>query len=272
MHCITLRPNENYSFMGKKHFLTFATNFKNENPYLKEWIDYHVKVGVDHFYLYDQDGSEESKEILKPYEESGVVTRHPWTHLDGTKYDGATKWYQRNKNHMGFAHAAKTYRNEFQWLMKIDVDEFLYPLEDKLSLLDWLKTVDVKKIKGVKVPRINFGNNGHDTAPKDPILKAYTKREEDYSDHKDLGNGDFLSSNRFAYSAHWWHYKWYKGGSMLKEHSDIGWRINHYYTKSLEEYMGRQNVSGGRPEGRAGFDEKNSGCNEIVDEGMLKFL
>ena len=105
--------------MAKKHFLTFATNFKNENPYLKDWIEYHVKVGVDHFYLYDQDGSEEAKEILRPYEENGIVTRHPWTHLDGTKYDGATKWWQRNKNHMGFAHAAKTYRKEFQWLMKI---------------------------------------------------------------------------------------------------------------------------------------------------------
>ena len=258
--------------MAKKHFLTFATNFKNENPYLKTWIDYHLKVGVDHFYLYDQDGSEEAKNILKPYEEKGQVTRHPWTHLDGTKYDGATKWYQRNKNHMGFAHAAKNYRNEFQWLMKIDVDEFLYPLEDKMSLIDWLKTVDVKKIKGVKVPRINFGNNNHDTTPTEPILKAYTKRENDYSDHKDLGNGDFLSSNRFAYSAHWWHYKYFKSGSILKEHDEIGWRINHYYTKSLEEYMGRQNVSGGRPEGRVGFDEKNSGCNEILDEGMLKFL
>ncbi|MFK7952130.1 MAG: glycosyltransferase family 92 protein [Ekhidna sp.] len=258
--------------MAKKHFLTFATNFKNENPYLKDWIDYHLKVGVDHFYLYDQDGSEEAKEILKPYEDKGVVTRHPWTHMDGTKYDGATKWWQRNKNHMGFAHAANTYRKDFQWLMKIDVDEFLFPLDGKIHLHDWLKTVDEKKIKGVKLPRINFGNNGFDTKPEGSVMEAYTKREANYSDHKDLGNGDFLSSNRFAYSAHWWHYKPYKFGSMLTDHEEIGWRINHYYTKSLEEYLSRQNVSGGRPVGREGFDEKNNGCNEIEDKSILKLL
>lgn len=258
--------------MSKKHFLTFATNFKNENPYLKEWIDYHVKVGVDHFYLYDQDGSEEAKEILKPYEEKGIVTRHPWTHLDGTKYDGATKWWQRNKNHMGFSHAAKTYRKEFQWLMKIDVDEFLFPLDGSDSLLTWLKTVDVKKIKGIKVPRINFGNNGYETKPEKSVLEAYTKREENYSDHKDLGNGDFLSRNRFAYSAHWWHYKWYKTGEMLTDANEIGWRINHYYTKSLEEYLDRQNVSGGRPVGREGFDEKNRKCNKVEDKSMIELL
>ncbi|MEP3389064.1 MAG: hypothetical protein ABJO02_12800, partial [Reichenbachiella sp.] len=56
------------------------------------------------------------------------------------------------------------------------------------------------------------------------------------------------------------------------EEDNIGWRINHYYTKSLEEYMSRQNVSGGRPVGRSGFDEKNAGCNEIVDESMLDLL
>lgn len=256
----------------KKHFLTFATNFKNEDAYLKEWLDYHLGVGVDHFYLYDQDGGEGARKILKPYEQKGQVTRHLWTQWDGSKYDGPTRFYQRNKNHMGFAHAAKNYRQEFQWVMKIDVDEFLFPLNDKLSLVDWLKTVNSKKIKGVKVPRINFGNNGYEKTPALPVLEAYTKREEACSDHKDLANGDFLNDNLFCYSAHWWHYHWYKFGNMLRDHEDIGWRINHYYTKSLEEYMNRQNVSRGRPVGTEGFYQKNDGCNEVEDLSMVKLL
>ena len=252
--------------------MTFATNFKNENPYLKDWLDYHLKVGVSQFYLYDQDGGEEAREILAPYEEKGIVKRHLWTRWDGTKYDGATKWYQRNKNHMGFAHAAETYRQEFQWLMKIDVDEFLFPLDGASSLLDWLKKVDLRKVKGVKVPRINFGNNGHEIMPKSSVLEAYTKREAEYSDHKDLGNADFLSSNRYAYSAHWWHYKWYKFGKRLKDTDEIGWRVNHYFIKSLEEYLSRQNVSRARPVGQAGFEEKNRGCNAVEDSSMLDLL
>ncbi|MBV6642945.1 MAG: glycosyltransferase family 92 protein [Cyclobacteriaceae bacterium] len=257
--------------MKKKYFLTFATNFKSENPYLKEWLDYHILVGVDHFYLYDQDGGNEAKEILRPYEEKGFVTRHPWTQYDGTKYDRPTKFYQRNKNHLAFTHCAATYRKDFQWVMKIDVDEFLYPLNDQTSLLNWINSVDVKKIKGCKIPRINFGSNGLEQTPKQGVLKSYTKRERSYSDHKDLANGDFLSDNRFAYSAHWWNYKVFKTGRFLSDTEDIGWRINHYYIKSREEYLSRQNVSKGRPKTLEGFNLKDANCNEVTDLGMLKF-
>ncbi|XOV93984.1 MAG: glycosyltransferase family 92 protein [Bacteroidota bacterium] len=256
----------------KKYFLALATNFKNENDYLKEWLDYHLNVGVDHFYLYNQDGSKLTDDILEPYIEAGKVTSHLWTQWDGTRYDGPTKFYQRNKNHMGFAHAAANYRSQVQWLMKIDVDEFLFPLKEESSLKAWLAGVDKSKFKGIRIPRINFGNNGHETKPKEPVLESYTKREESYSDHKDLANGDFLSNNRFCYSAHWWHYKLFKSGKILKDHHDIGWRINHYYIKSLEEYLSRQNVSRGRPTGEKGFEEKNRRCNSVEDTSMIKLL
>lgn len=254
----------------RKYFLTFATNFKNENPYLKEWLDYHLLVGVDHFYLYDQDGGEEAREILKPYEEKGLVTRHLWTQWDGTKYDGPTKFYQKNKNHMGFAHCAKHYRDEFQWLMKIDIDEFLFPLNGEKSLVTWLQSVNTNRIKGCRIPRINFGSNEHSETPSGGVLESYTKREADYSNYKDLANGQFLSDNNFAFSSHWWHYKWYKFGSLLKK--NIGWRINHYYIKSKQEYMARQNVCQGRPDTEEGFILKNKGCNEVLDEGMMAFV
>lgn len=239
---------------------------------MKEWLDYHLAVGVDHFYLYDQDGGDDVRKILEPYEKKGQVTRHLWTMWDGTKYDGPTKFYQRNKNHMGFTHAAKNYKSDFQWLMKIDVDEFLYPLNDLRNLTKWLKNIDVKKVKGVRIPRINFGNNNHIEKPGLPLLQAYTKRELTFSNYKDLANGDFLSDNRYAYSSHWWHYKLFSGGKLLKNPSEIGLRINHYYTKSKNEFIDRQNVCQGRPVGEEGFYEKNAGCNEVLDEGMLRFL
>jgi|GEM_PF-3854740 len=41
--------------------------FCNEAPYLKEWLDYHLKVGVEHFWLYDHDSEDNFREILEPY-------------------------------------------------------------------------------------------------------------------------------------------------------------------------------------------------------------
>ena len=84
--------------MSQQHFLSFVTNFKNEQAYLKEWLDYHIQVGVDHFYLFNQDGSEESRKILAPYEQAGYVTQHIWTHF-GAEYEGPTYFFQKNKIH-----------------------------------------------------------------------------------------------------------------------------------------------------------------------------
>ena len=255
----------------KKFNLVFASNFKQENSYLQEWIEYHLIVGVDHFYLYDQDGSEEARELLAPYEKEQLVTRHQWTHLDGSRFDGPTRFYQVNKNHLAFTHCARTYREYAQWMMKIDIDEFLYPPAGEDHLSTYLDTVDDGRVKGIHIPRFNYGYNNHETQPSGLVIESYTKREPDASDHKDMANCGFLSNNRFCYSAHWWHYKFYKPGIYLRESDVNGIRINHYYTKSFEEYMQRQNVSRGRKRDRNTFNEKNRLSNDVEDQGMLRF-
>ena len=42
----------------KKFYLSFCSIFKNEAPYMKEWIEYHLLVGVDHFYLYNNNSTD----------------------------------------------------------------------------------------------------------------------------------------------------------------------------------------------------------------------
>jgi hypothetical protein len=254
-----------------KYDVAIAAIFKNENLYIREWLEFHILVGVDHFYLYDNDGGDEAAQILKPYEEQGYVTRHPWIHLDGTKYDRATPFKQRNKNHQAFGHAAKTYRADFRWLMKIDIDEFLFPLDgDRIPPL--LERYDRSKIKGLRIPRINFGDCGHETRPAGLLGEAYTKHEAEYSDHKDLANSLFLSSNDRTNSAHAWGYKWWRFGRLVGEDEIDQMRVNHYYTKSLEEWLGRQNTSGGRPMTEEGFAMKNEGRNAVSDDSMLRFI
>lgn len=251
--------------------LVFATNFKAENPYLQEWIEYHLLVGVDHFYLYDQDGSEAAQQILAPYEELGVVTRHLWTHYDGTRYDGPTRFYQINKNHLGFAHCARHYRHNSEWMMKIDIDEFLYPPAGDDTLLPWLESLSGRNIKGVSIPRFNYGYNQHETMPAGLVMEAYLQRETTASNHKDLASCHHLSNNRFCNSAHSWHYRWLSGGKYLQPDAADGIRINHYYTKSFQEYLQRQNVSRGRARTRETFEQRNHGSDAVADTGMLRF-
>lgn len=253
-----------------EHDLVIAAIFKNENAYLQEWLEFHILVGVQHFYLYDNDGGAEARELLEPYIEMGYVTRHPWTHLDNTRYDRATPLKQRNKNHAAFGHAARTYRSRFRWIMKIDVDEFLFPLVGD-TIPPLLERYNRRRVKGIRVPRFNFGDCGHRTRPAGLVGESYTRREAGFSNHKDLANSRFLSSNDHTNSAHRWGHRWWPPGRLVREESVGEMRVNHYYTKSLEEWLGRQNTSGGRPATREGFVAKNEGRNEVVDESMLPF-
>ena len=258
--------------MRKKYYLVFATNFKNENCYLAEWLNYHMLVGVDHFYLYDQDGSKEARALLEPYEKAGVVTRHEWTHYDGTRYDGPTRSFQINKNHLAFGHCARNYRSDSAWMMKIDVDEFLYPPKGQDSLPPYLQSLDYERVKGLQIGRFNFGDNNHRTKPAGLVLESYIRREIKPSDHKDMANCSFLSDNRFCNSAHWWNYRLLKPGKLIKLDNVDGLRINHFYTKSMEEYTNRQNVSRGRKRDEASFLVRNRGCNDVEDKGMLQYV
>ncbi len=253
------------------HHLVIAAIFRRENPYLREWLEFHRLVGVDHFYLYDDDGGAETRALLKPYVESGLVTLHPWTHLDGTRHDRKTRFHGRDKNHMAFGHAAKNYRHRFDWIMKIDLDEFLVPLKGE-SIPALLEQYDRRRIKGIRIPRINFGDCGHRTKPEGLVIESYTRREAEPSDHKDLGNNAFLHSNSFTNNAHSWGYWWFKRGRVVREREVHDMRVHHYYTKSFEEYLKRQNTPGTRPISEEGFRAKNAGRNDVLDERLLRFV
>lgn len=99
----------------KKYNVSICAIFKNEAPYLAEWIVYHTIVGVEHFYLYNNFSSDNYLEILDPYIRSGLVTLIDWP-----VHQGQTPAYR---------HCFNNYSNESQWIGMIDIDEFVTPVK-----------------------------------------------------------------------------------------------------------------------------------------------
>lgn len=58
--------------------LVACTMLRNEAAYVREWIVYHLLVGVEHFYLYDNDSTDNTAEVLAPFVAKGVVTYRRW--------------------------------------------------------------------------------------------------------------------------------------------------------------------------------------------------
>ncbi len=93
--------------------LAIVAIFKDEGKYLREWLDYHLLAGVEHFYLYNNDSSDDYKEILAPYVEANLVTL--------TDFPGKAMQYP------AYEDAINKYRFESRYLAFIDLDEFIFP-------------------------------------------------------------------------------------------------------------------------------------------------
>ncbi|MDE5835564.1 MAG: glycosyltransferase family 2 protein, partial [Paramuribaculum sp.] len=50
-----------------EYYLAVCAIAKNEGPYFKEWIDWHLSMGVEKFYIYDNGSDDNTAEVLKPY-------------------------------------------------------------------------------------------------------------------------------------------------------------------------------------------------------------
>ena len=120
----------------KKYTLSIACIFKNDADYLKEWIEYHRIVGVEHFYMLNNDSEDSYKNVLQPYIEQGIVTLGDWR--DSLCSNRSYAWVFATQV-PALEYGCNTLaRHESTWVAFIDTDEFLVPVQSN-SVLDILK-------------------------------------------------------------------------------------------------------------------------------------
>lgn len=116
------------------HFLSIVAITKSEHEYLFEWIEYHLKVGVDHFYIYDNnDDNDFTYKILQDYIAKGIVDYIKWPDVYPFPF-----WLNcQPKAYMDCIQKVRN-NNDTEWLAIIDTDEFILPMEGN-SLREVLK-------------------------------------------------------------------------------------------------------------------------------------
>lgn len=102
--------------------------FRDEGPFLTEWIEYHRLVGVSHFYLYNNCSNDIYWEVLRPYVEQGIVEIFDVPFNSYAYNDGATT--HNFVQVCCYNHAINLARNSNAWLAIIDTDEFVCPVLD----------------------------------------------------------------------------------------------------------------------------------------------
>lgn len=234
---------------NKKYNLAIMAIFKNEHLYMEEWIEYHIKQGFDHIFLYCNDPELSKYPYLTNNKYSKYITIIDWVN----KVNNGSSTVQRQAYH----HCVKNYGHLCQFLMMLDLDEFIHPYKDFSTVKDYINSLSKNwnNIASFKVQRFDFGSNGHMTKPNIPVVQAYTKHEKICSTYKALANMDFVNPHANFYGVHDFPYNHKKGkifnpylnyqktgypiGCTINDKNEIPLVINHYYTKSFEEYLNR---------------------------------
>src|ERR1700722_20337450 len=117
---------------GYKYELSCCAIFRDEAPYLKEWIEFHKLVGVQHFYLYNNRSRDQYRQVLAPYILRGEVELIEWS----WEYAIWRQWTAIQ--HIAYNLALKRAYKKTKWLAFLDIDEFLFAVE-KDNLRDFLR-------------------------------------------------------------------------------------------------------------------------------------
>jgi hypothetical protein len=104
----------------KSMTLVICAIFRNEAPYLREWIEFHQMVGAERFYLYQNMSDDDWETALRPYIETGIIEVAEWPRSP----PGQLHAYQ---------HFIDRHKGESWWTAFIDCDEFLFRHRMRLS-------------------------------------------------------------------------------------------------------------------------------------------
>lgn len=217
-----------------EHYLAVCAIAKNEGPYFKEWIEWHLKQGVEKFYIYDNESNDETKDVLAPYVESGVVE---YNYFPGRKRQLAA-----------YDDCIERHRLDARWIAVIDLDEFIVPVKDK-SIPDFLSRME--GFASVEINWLCYGSGGAKKKSEGDVMQRFRKHA--LADHPLNCWVKSIIDPRQVCTMTGCHEAARISGSpadpqgrvitkhfrnRASQHDVI--KINHYAVKSFEEFLGKR--------------------------------
>lgn len=204
---------------------------KNEGPYFKEWIEWHHHLGVEKFYIYDNESTDNTKEILAPYVASGLVDYIFW---EGVKQQLPI-----------YDDCLDKHRFDTRWIIVIDLDEFIVPVKDK-TIPRFLERFG--DAAAVEMNWLIYGSGGAREKEQGGVMERFKKHAE--SSHFLNRHVKSIVNPRRVLSFIGAHEVSRISGKTLDSHGqpvrkhfrdrepqhDVI-RVNHYAVKSYEEFL-----------------------------------
>ena len=240
---------------------------KDEAPYLREWLVHHLLLGVDHFYIFNNESSDDLCRALEPFKE----------------FYELIDWPGRVQQRPVYRDGLMRARGNTRWLAVIDADEFIIPQEgDRLDLSPFEDQV------GICLHWKMFGSSGHPVKPPGLVMDNYVMRVPDSNpvcQHvKSLVRPECVCPN--GGGIHSFSYTESRlavdtgltpcTGPLVSPVCYSRMAINHYWTKSRAEFgakaaRGRPDVADSEHQRKMSEMEDLDRAATVVDHSALRF-
>lgn len=221
----------------KQVYLTLGAVIRDQEFYVKEWLSFHHLVGVERFVLVLHKCADKTEEKIceLPFQEKihihRLVSDEQFVQL------GTYLWMLEN------------YGKFTKWMTFIDSDEFFFGTEE-----DDLRPIlaEYEEHGGLATHWLEFGTNGHTIKPQGLSIEAFTMRAADNhgahysfkatvqpkrfrkfrSPHLAVTKPAMVTEDHCEINPLW---IWM--GNRTPSHNIV--RINHYHTRSMEDWVER---------------------------------
>lgn len=213
----------------QEFFLAAMVRVKNEGRFLPEWIAHSWLSGIEHFFVYDNGSTDDTKGTLQPLVDLGVVTYVPWP--ESPIYPAADLDFFRR-----FGHLCK-------WVAFFDPDEFI--VEGRSGrFVDTLRECDGYPAIGINWRY--FGSGFKRTLPPGLVISNFELADAHLNDHVKV-----VLQPRMLRRLRNPHNGYYAGGRLARTVSGgyvfAAWgrpvplaqselHLNHYVYRSAEDY------------------------------------
>ncbi|KAE9607111.1 putative Glycosyltransferase family 92 [Lupinus albus] len=221
---------------GGKYELCVCTMVWNQASALREWIMYHAWLGVERWFIYDNNSEDDIEGVINDLDVQGYnVSRQAWP------------WIKTQE--AGFSHCALRAREECKWVGFFDVDEFFYfpnefrhrigqgggvPGENSLRLMV-ANLSSSSSIAEIRTACHSFGPSGLMLPPKQGVTIGYTCRLQSLERHKSIVRPDLLDISLLNVVHHFQ----LREGLKSIDMSEGNVVINHYKYQVWENFKAK---------------------------------
>jgi hypothetical protein len=227
--------------------------FKNEHPYILEWIAFHRSIGIKKFFIADNDSTDGSKDLLRLLDLAGMIHYFDFPSESGVK--------PQQPAYSKILNIAREFGLE--WVAFIDADEFLMPEVEEMDFFACIeKCISHEDTGAVAINWAIYGSSGLEERPDGLVLKDFTNRApldlHINLHYKSLVKLEAVSgvsgTPHHFFLKEGFQYKNIQGsvlendlqGGIGKSHSIAAspLRINHYIVKSKNEFYDKKSPKG----------------------------